>query len=136
VQLEQRIEIHSDRDVVSARQVGRDMASQLGFSPTDLTLIATAVSEIARNITTYAGSGEIVFRVGHEDGREVLEVVARDEGPGIDDLRLAMQDGYTSGTGMGLGLPGSKRLMDEFEVDSSPAKGTTVTMKKWAPDRA
>ena len=131
---EVRIEVAGDTGIVEARQTGRDLAAQLGFSLTDLTLIATAISEVARNITTYAGRGEISLRLVRQAGRRGLVVVASDEGPGIADLDRALEDGYSTGRGMGLGLPGARRLMDEFEIDSSPGHGTTVTMKKWTPD--
>jgi serine/threonine-protein kinase RsbT len=126
-----RIPIHSDADVVTARKQGRELAAQAGFSTTELTIIATAISEIARNIVMFAKRGEIlVSRVG-DDGREGVTVVARDSGPGIPDLDRAVQDGYSGYGGMGLGLPGSRRLMDEFEISSEVDKGTTVTMTKW-----
>jgi serine/threonine-protein kinase RsbT len=131
VEDEARIVVAADADIVKARQTGRDLAAQLGFSRTDLTLIATAISEVARNITTYAGRGEIILRLIHEAGRWGLVVVARDDGPGIADIDRALQDGYSTGRGMGLGLPGARRLMDEFEINSSPGRGTTVTMRKW-----
>ena len=92
------------------------MGAELGFSSTDLTLLATAISEVARNITTYAGEGEVALRVLEDGGRAGIEVVASDEGPGIADVELAMQDGYTTGNGLGLGLPGARRLVDEFEL--------------------
>jgi serine/threonine-protein kinase RsbT len=131
VEDEARIVVAADADIVKARQTGRDLAAQLGFSLTDLTLIATAISEVARNITTYAGRGEIILRLIREAGRWGLVVVARDDGPGIADIDRALQDGYSTGRGMGLGLPGARRLMDEFEINSSPGRGTTVTMRKW-----
>jgi serine/threonine-protein kinase RsbT len=131
---EVRIEVAGDTGIVEARQTGRDLAAQLGFSLTDLTLIATAISEVARNITTYAGRGEISLRLVRQAGRRGLVVVASDDGPGIADLDRALEDGYSTGRGMGLGLPGARRLMDEFEIDSSPGQGTTVTMRKWTPD--
>ena len=112
------------------------MASELGFSSTDLTLVATAISEIARNIVLYAGEGEIRLRLLWDGWRDGLEVVAHDEGPGIADIDRAMQDHYSTGPGMGLGLPGSRRLMDEFEIVSEPGAGTTVTMRKWTRSRA
>ena len=130
---EERVHIGSDDDVVTARQKGRELATKLGFSSTDLTLVATAISEIARNITIYAGEGDMCLKIVHKNGRRGLTVIAKDRGPGIADLTLAMQDGYTSGRGMGLGLPGSRRLMDEFDIDSVPGKGTTVKMTKWGP---
>jgi serine/threonine-protein kinase RsbT len=129
---EARIVVAADTDIVEARQMGRDLAAQLGFSLTDLTMIATAISEVARNITTYAGRGEVTLRLIRQAERRGLVVIARDDGPGIADIDRALLDGFSTGRGMGLGLPGARRLMDEFEIDSSPGRGTTVTMRKWA----
>lgn len=129
---EVRVAIVDDDDVVAARQAGRQLAEALGLSPTDLTLVATAISEVARNITAYAGSGEIVVRAVEQRGRRGIEVLARDEGPGIADVDRALQDGYTTGGGLGLGLPGARRLMDDFAIASREGAGTTVTMTKWA----
>jgi serine/threonine-protein kinase RsbT len=126
-----RIPIRSDADVVSARQEGKALATELRFSATEVTLIATAISEVARNIITYAVEGEICLTIVSDGQRQGVRVVADDDGPGITDLEQAMKDGFSSGQGMGLGLPGAKRLMDEFEVRSAPGKGTTVTMTKW-----
>jgi serine/threonine-protein kinase RsbT len=126
-----RVAIRTDADVVTARQEARTMGARLGFSSTDLTLLATAISEVARNITTYAGEGEVLLRVLDEDGRQGIEVLATDEGPGIDDVELAMQDGYTTGNGLGLGLPGTRRLVDEFDLQTAPGAGTTVRLVKW-----
>jgi serine/threonine-protein kinase RsbT len=126
-----RVAIRTDADVVTARQEARAMGAALGFSSTDLTLLATAISEVARNITTYAGEGEVLLRVLHEAGRAGIEVVAADEGPGIADLELAMQDGYTTGNGLGLGLPGTRRLVDDFELDTTPGAGTRIRLVKW-----
>ena len=122
------VTIEKDSDVLAARQQGRALAGALGFSTSELTLIATAVSEIARNIVSYARRGEIAFSLIERGGRRGLLVVARDEGPGIPDVALAMRDGYSTARGLGLGLPGSKRLMDEFDIVSEPGRGTTVTM--------
>jgi len=130
---EVRVAIASDDDVVAARQAGRRLAEALGLTTTDLTLVATAISEVARNITAYAGRGEIVVRRVELDGARGIEVVARDAGPGIADVERALQDGYTTGGGLGLGLPGARRLMDDFEIVSQPGVGTTVTMTKWVP---
>jgi serine/threonine-protein kinase RsbT len=130
---ELRVAIASDDDVVAARQAGRQLAETLGLPPIDLTLVATAISEVARNITAYAGRGEIVVRAVEDGRRRGIEVLARDRGPGIPDLELALRDGYTTGGGLGLGLPGARRLMDEFAIASRPGGGTTVTMTKWAP---
>jgi serine/threonine-protein kinase RsbT len=123
--------IASDIDVLTARTQGRAMAATLGFSNSDKTLIATAISEVARNIVNYAKRGEIVLRVVRRGDRRGILVLARDQGPGIPDVARAMEDGYSTGGSLGLGLPGSKRLMDEFEVASEVGKGTTVTMTKW-----
>jgi serine/threonine-protein kinase RsbT len=127
----QRLPIVTELDIVAARQQGRVLAARLGFSSGDLALIATAISELARNIVQYAQHGEILLRIVDE-GRRGIEVVARDEGPGIADLTLAMHDGYSTGGGLGLGLPGVKRLMDEFDIVSELGKGTTITARKWA----
>ncbi len=118
-------------DIVSARQQGRALAAQVGFSGGDLTLIATAISEIARNIVVYAKRGEIVLSPVQDGPRRGILVVARDQGPGIPDVARAMQDGYSTGRSLGLGLPGAKRIMDDFEIVSEVGKGTTVTMRKW-----
>jgi serine/threonine-protein kinase RsbT len=126
-----RVAIRSDADVVTARQEARAMGAGLGFSSTDLTLLATAISELARNITTYAGEGEVSLRVLENSGRQGIEVVAADDGPGIDDVELAMQDGFTTGNGLGLGLPGTRRLVDEFELRTQPGGGTRVRVVKW-----
>jgi serine/threonine-protein kinase RsbT len=129
---ESRIAIESDADVVTARQRARQLAADLELSSTDQTLLATAISEVARNITTYADRGEVRLRIIRDNGgRQGIEVVAQDDGPGIDDLGLAMQDGYTTGGGLGLGLPGARRLVDEFAVQSAAGQGTTVTLVKW-----
>jgi serine/threonine-protein kinase RsbT len=126
-----RVAIRTDADVVTARQEARTMGADLGFSSTDLTLLATAISEVARNITTYAGEGEVTLRVLSEDGREGIEVLATDDGPGIADVELAMRDGYTTGNGLGLGLPGTRRLVDEFDLRTAPGAGTSVRLVKW-----
>jgi serine/threonine-protein kinase RsbT len=125
------IAVASDGDMVPARAEGRALAERLGFSRTDATLIATAISEVGRNILVHAGSGEIVLNTLHDDGRSGLEVVARDSGPGISNVDAALRDGYASRGGLGLGLPGARRLMDEFDITSRLGEGTVVTMKKW-----
>ena len=132
------IPIESDADVVTARQQARAMAGDLDLTSTDQTLLATAISEVARNITTYATRGEVLLSIVRDAGppaREGIRVVARDRGPGIADVELAMQDGYTSGGGLGLGLPGARRLVDEFDIETAPAAGTTVTLVKWSRAR-
>jgi serine/threonine-protein kinase RsbT len=126
-----RIEITTDSDIVKARQVGREMAAGAGCSATDLTMVATAISEVARNILTHAGGGEVEMRLVDVNGRRSLEIVARDEGPGIADLERALEDGYSTGEGLGLGLPGARRLMDDFSITSEPGRGTVVVMHMW-----
>ena len=128
---EARVMVTLDADVVTARQQGRGIAARAGFTSTDLTLIATAISEIARNIVKFARRGEIVIRLVDEPGRHGVTVVARDAGPGIADVQAALRDGVSTYRGLGLGLPGARRLMDEFDVVSEVGKGTTVTMAKW-----
>ncbi len=123
------VEIKREGDIVLARRAGREMASTLGFRSVDQSRIATAISELARNILHYAEQGEVVIQP-LEAGRGI-EIVARDQGPGIPDLPRAMQDGYSSGRGLGIGLPGTKRLVDEMKVESETGRGTTVTIRKW-----
>ena len=125
------IPIAADTDVVTARQRGRDLAAQAGFSSGDQTVIAAAISEIARNILNYAKRGEISLSVVTNGDRRGVVVVARDQGPGIRDVARALEDGYSTSGGLGLGLPGARRLMDDFDVTSTTGQGTTVTMKKW-----
>jgi serine/threonine-protein kinase RsbT len=128
----QAIAIVSDVDIVEARMAARALALRVGFSGTDLTLIASAVSEIARNIVEYAKPGEVILSVVEDRQRHLgLQVVARDRGPGISNVPLAMEDGYSTSRSLGHGLPGSRRLMDEFRVESTPGLGTTVIMRKW-----
>jgi serine/threonine-protein kinase RsbT len=127
----QRVKVGSDGDVVLARQTGRKFAETLGFAGSDLTVISTAISELARNIIQYADHGEIVVGPAREKGKLGIQVVAKDSGPGIANIDLAMRDGYSTGVGMGLGLPGARRLMDEFDISSEVSKGTTVVIKKW-----
>lgn len=129
----QRIAIVREADIVVARQAGRALAAQLGFGATDQTLIATAISEVARNIVVYAQRGELVLREVRELGRVGVEVVAQDDGPGIANTELALRDGFSTGKSLGLGLPGARRLMDDFALASAPGLGTTVTMRKWRP---
>jgi serine/threonine-protein kinase RsbT len=128
---EVRVEITCDEDLVRARAAGRALADALGFSRTQATLIATAISEIARNIVVHVGRGEVVLRPRPAEQRSGLTVVARDAGRGIPDVTAALRDGVASRGGLGLGLPGARRLMDEFEVRSARGEGTTVTMTKW-----
>jgi RNA polymerase sigma factor (sigma-70 family) len=132
-----RVPVARDADVVTARQTGRRVAAGLGFSATDATLIATAISEIARNIVKFAERGEVLISSVSSGGSDGITIVARDVGPGIPALPEAMRDGYSTYDGLGLGLPGARRLMDEFDVQTEVGVGTTVTMTKWkSPRRA
>ena len=126
-----RVSVKTDADLVIARAEGRAMAQRLGFRRPDPTLIATAISELARNLVMHVGHGEIIMRPIVEDRRSGVLVIVRDEGPGIADVDAALRLGHASRGGLGLGLPGARRLMDEFEVDSRTGEGTTVTMRKW-----
>ena len=128
---ERVVPINTDTDVVAARQKGRELATVLGFVSTDSTLLATAISELARNIIRYAKKGEILIASVQSGDRVGISVVARDKGPGIANISQAMQDGFSTSGGLGLGLPGVKRLMDEFHLVSDVNKGTRVTIKKW-----
>lgn len=123
--------INSDQDIVIARQRGRALAIEVGFSTGDATLIATSISELARNIVSYARRGEIALKIVRAANREGISIVASDSGPGIRDIRQAMTDGFSTSGSLGLGLPGVRRLMDEFEIASEPGRGTVVTVKKW-----
>lgn len=123
--------VERDADIVTARQRGRELAAAAGFSSADQTMIALAISEIARNILTYAHHGTIALSSVDDHGRRGLQIVARDQGPGIPDIELAMRDGYSTGKSLGVGLPGTKRVMDDFELVSAVGQGTTVTMRKW-----
>lgn len=126
-----RVRIQCSADIVTARQEGRSMATTLGFTSTTLTLIATAISEVARNIVEYAKEGEISIAPVGNGTVKGLRIVARDQGPGIVDLETAMRDGYSTSKSLGMGLPGAKRLMDHFEISSARGQGTTITMTKW-----
>ena len=131
MQDEVRLPIRADSDLVIARAEGRALAERLGFPRPDPTLIATAISEIARNIVMHAGKGEIVLKPCEDSARYGLEVLAVDGGPGIRDLEAALSEDYSARGGLGLGLPGARRLMDDFEIASDLGSGTTVTMRKW-----
>lgn len=128
---EVRIPINSDVDIVKARQAGRRVAEDAGFVFTELALIATAISELARNIVRYARSGEIVIRPITNSPRRGIQIIARDRGPGIRDVEQALQIGFSTAGGLGLGLPGVRRLMDEFDIQSKLGQGTTVRITKW-----
>ena len=126
-----QVSIKCDTDIVLACQKGRAMAAQLGLSSNDQIIVVIAISEVARNIFEYAGRGEILLGPACQNGRRGITIVARDDGPGIPDTEQALQDGYSTGEGLGLGLSGARRLMDEFDIESTVGQGTTVTMKKW-----
>ena len=131
---EERVLIRREDDIVVSRQRAREVAKRLGFGAVDQSRIATAVSELARNVVRYAtdGHGEVTIRELPSGARRVgIEIVVADKGPGIADLEQAMRDGFTSGAGMGMGLPGTKRLMDEMEIDSGAGRSTVITIRKW-----
>jgi serine/threonine-protein kinase RsbT len=128
---EVRVPVASESDLVAARLKGRAMAEELGLSPTEATLIATAISELARNIVHYAQSGEILLRLVNNGDRHGITIEARDQGPGIADTRLAVQEGYSTSGGLGLGLPGVRRIMDQFDITSELGRGTTIRVTKW-----
>jgi serine/threonine-protein kinase RsbT len=128
----QVLPVVSNDDVVRARQLARNLAQELRLSLVDQTKVVTAVSELARNTLVYGGGGTMRAVQIQRDNRRGVQVVFEDSGPGIPDLELALTDGWTSGNGLGLGLSGSRRLMDEFAIDSKPGQGTTVTIVKWA----
>ena len=125
------VAIRSDGDIVTARQQGRSLAAAIGFTATDATLIATAISELARNIVMYAGQGEVITRSVEISHRKSIVIVARDNGPGIRSIEDVLRDGYSTSGGLGLGLPGVRRLMDEFAIESELGQGTMVTVRKW-----
>ncbi len=123
--------IQSDLDIVTARSNARDVAKSLGFGSIDQARIATAVSELARNIFLYAGTGQVEIRAVDRNGRKGIEFEFKDQGPGIENIDQVMQDGYSTSRGMGMGLPGARRLMDDFEITSVVGHGTTVICRKW-----
>ena len=125
------LSICAEQDIVVARRTVRDAATQLGFGPTDVTRLVTAASELARNVFKYAGEGVMRWNCMEIDSRIGLELQFVDRGPGIADVNLAMEEGYTTGGGLGLGLPGARRLVDELAIQSTVGQGTTVTVKKW-----
>lgn len=131
---EERVAIAGEDDIVAARQVARERAKRLGFGLVDQSRIATAVSELARNVVRYAtdGHGDAIIReLTAGDGRRGIEIVVQDAGPGIADVEQVLREGFTTGGGLGMGLPGAKRLMDSMQVDSTPGRGTSVTIQKW-----
>ena len=121
-----------EQDVVVARQTVRKLATRCGMRLVDQTKFITAASELARNAVIYGGGGRMDWEILENGARKGLRLDFRDEGPGIADLKLAMTDGWTSGTGLGLGLTGAKRLVDQFDIDTAPGRGTRVTIVKWA----
>jgi len=123
--------LRSDLDVLKARQQGKELAAGMRFTSSELTIIATAISEIARNTVLYARSGRLMMKTIQRGPKRGIEIIIEDHGPGITDLGMAMQDGYSTSHGLGIGLPGTKRLMDEFEITSEVGKGTRIVMKKW-----
>jgi serine/threonine-protein kinase RsbT len=125
------VRVDTEDDIVVVRKAVRDTAKALGFGVTDVTRIVTAASELTRNIIQYAGSGQMKWSRLNQNNRVGIEMIFEDSGPGIADIDLAMTMGYTSGGGMGMGLPGAKRLMDEFEISSEIGKGTKVLLRKW-----
>ena len=125
------VRIQNSADIVAARQQGRNLASQAGFSHSNLTIIATAISEVARNIVEYAKEGEVIITLISDASKKGVEIIAADNGPGIPDVTTVMRNGFSTGKGLGIGLPGAKRLMDEFAIASEVGNGTVVTMKKW-----
>src|SRR5262245_2267219 len=131
MKVEARVEIASAADIVTARQQGLTLAMEMGFNGSDLTVVATAISEVARNIVDHAKEGSILLARTNEGGKRGIVIIASDNGPGIQDVRKAMQYGYSTRSGLGVGLPGSKLLMDEFDIKSKVGEGTMVTMKKW-----
>lgn len=129
--IDSSVDILTEWDIVEARQLGRNEAKKIGFGAVDQARITTAISELARNIYLYADSGNIIITAIEIDGIKGIKVVAKDEGPGINDIRLVMQDGYSTSQGLGAGLPGVRRLMDEFEIHTVLDEGTIVSIIKW-----
>lgn len=129
--LQSCVDIKKEWDIVGARQLGRDVAKKVGFGTVDQARIATAISELARNIYLYAGNGKICFEVIDNMGKRGMSILATDTGPGIQDVSLVMEDGYTTSRGLGAGLPGVKRLVDNFDLKSEDGQGTEVKAIKW-----
>lgn len=125
------VKIINEWDIVAARQLGRNFAKELGFGTVDQARITTAISELARNIYLYAGQGNVSLEKLLVNGKSGLKIIAEDKGPGIQDIRRVMEDGYTTSGGLGAGLPGAKRLMDDFDIESIPGEGTKISAIKW-----
>jgi len=128
---ERRVRIGDESDVVVARRHARELAAQQGLSEVAAEALAIAVTEVARNIVVHAGTGEIVLAAARDAGRRGVIVIVLDAGPGIAEIDQAMRDGFSTGAGLGLGLPGARRLVDEFEIESTVGVGTRVTLRKW-----
>ncbi|PTL38575.1 anti-sigma regulatory factor [Alkalicoccus saliphilus] len=131
MQVQTHVDINSEWGIVAARQAGRKLAREIGFGSVDQARITTAISELARNIYLYANQGQIKIEEVTESGKRGMKIIASDEGPGIKDLRRVMEDGFTTSGGLGAGLPGVKRLMDEFGIESEQDEGTVITTIKW-----
>ena len=131
LRLEDHVDILNDDDVIAARQKGRMLAAEIRFSPTDQAMLAAVITELARNILDYAVRGEVLFHAIEDVGRRGIAVIARDHGPGIPNIKEALQASYSVAGGLGLGLRGVKGLMDSLDIISVPGKGTTVTARKW-----
>ncbi|MBM7096817.1 MULTISPECIES: anti-sigma regulatory factor [Alteribacter] len=131
MQVQTHVDIHSEWGIVAARQAGRKLAREIGFGSVDQARVTTAISELARNIYLYANKGQIYIEEVTSSGKRGIKIIAADEGPGIKDIRRVMEDGYTTSGGLGAGLPGVKRLMDEFKIDSELDEGTTISAIKW-----
>ncbi|MFJ7640697.1 anti-sigma regulatory factor [Peribacillus sp. NPDC097264] len=125
------VKIINEWDIVAARQLGRNFAKELGFGTVDQARITTAISELARNIYLYAGQGNVSLEKLLVNGKSGLKIIAEDNGPGIQDIRRVMEDGFTTSGGLGAGLPGAKRLMDDFDIESIPGEGTKISAIKW-----
>ncbi|MFD1927714.1 anti-sigma regulatory factor [Sporosarcina siberiensis] len=125
------VDIYTEWDIVAARQLGRNEAKKIGFGIVDQARITTAISELARNIYLYAGTGRIEIEQVSENGVQGLVIIARDNGPGIPDVRKVMEDGFTTSGGLGAGMPGVRRLMDAFSLETEVGVGTTITITKW-----
>jgi len=130
---EQTVPVQAEQDVVKVRQIARQWAEELRFSLVDQTKLVTAASELARNTVTYGGGGNVRLEALNRDNRIGLRLTFEDKGPGIPDVNLALKDGYTTGTGLGLGLGGAKRLVNDFEIQSKPGEGTRVAIVRWRP---
>lgn len=128
---EKNFSLESEHDLIKIRKYGRELARETGFKAIDQTLIAAAISEICRNVIEYAGYGEVRFEVKDDNDISCIIITVKDEGPGIENLESALREGFSSGEGLGIGLPGTQRLMDEFNIKSAPGKGTTVEMCKY-----